>query len=44
MAWTVFKNDKVYKRGYIDVNGSLGWCMSDLGRYLRVKVVRRRFW
>ena len=37
-AWTVFKNDKVYKRGYVDVNGTIGWGMCDLGRYLRIKV------
>ena len=37
-SWTIFKNDKVFKRGYLDVNGSLGQSMALSGEWLGVKV------
>ena len=36
-AWTVFKDDKVYKRGYLDKNGSIGQSMGISGEWLGVK-------
>ena len=36
-AWTVIKNDKILKRGYLETNGSLGRSMLRAGRFCNIK-------
>tara|TARA_B100001564_G_scaffold185050_1_gene155511 strand:- start:1382 stop:2890 length:1509 start_codon:yes stop_codon:yes gene_type:complete len=36
-AWTVIKNDKVIKRGYMQFNGSLGAEMCQAGKWLNIE-------
>ena len=36
-AWTVFKNNKIFKRGYATINGSLGISMVDAGNFLNIQ-------
>ena len=36
-VWTVIKNDKIFKRGYLKINGSLGVSMTDAADFCNVK-------
>lgn len=36
-AWTVIKNNKIFKRGYASSNGSLGISMGDAGNFLNIE-------
>jgi carbamoyltransferase len=36
-AWTVIKKDKIFKRGYTNINGSLGLSMSQTAKWLNIK-------